>query len=164
MKIYKCLFNGDHRLDYECGVRPGVCVCVCMHARLVCVCVWLFNIILPAANSSMILGVETHPALPNQLSRGGSTASMGLLSVVSYSERLASVLINNLRRKLKNQGGRRQKTLSQNWLLVLHEQGEAQEVVKLQGQVRTLQSMVQASLALREIQETVSEANSKALF
>ena len=79
-----------------------------------------------------------------------------------YSERLASILINranNLQRKLKNQGGRRrQEILSQNWSLVISEPGEAQEeVAKLQQQVKTLQSMVQASSrALREIQETPS--------
>ena len=47
--------------------------------------------------------------------------------------------------ELKNQGGRwHQNILSHNWSLVLSEQ----------WQVKTLQSMVQASRALKEIQET----------
>ena len=82
---------------------------------------------------------------------------------LTYSERLASILINranNLRRKLKNQGGRRrQNILSQNWSLVIsQEQSEVhEEVAQLQQQVKTLHNMVQASSrALREIQETPS--------
>ena len=85
-----------------------------------------------------------------------------LMCCLIYSERLASILINranNLRRKLKNQGGRRCQNISQNWSLVIsQEQSKVnEEVAQLQQQVKTLQTMVQASLrALREIQETPS--------
>ena len=130
-----------------------VCVCVCVAIKCTITCSQLLYDIKSRDSSS--------PS-ESTVKRWIDCLNETLKCCLTYSERLASVLINranNLRRELKNQGGRRrQDILSQNWSLVLSEQGEAQEeVVKLQQQVKTLQTMVQASSrALREIQETPS--------